>query len=86
MRSTLWAIWLLVPDPFLSWGQSGETGKTSAWNVSATGHAERTAADYCVSVVLRIQADRDADLTFDWNHTFQHRHSAARIKLKWRIM
>ena len=58
-------------------GQSGETGKTSAWYVSAIADAERAAADYCVSVVLRLPADRDAHLASGGNHTFHHRHRAA---------
>ena len=58
-----------------------ETGKTLSRHVSSTLHAERIAAGGRVSVVLRLQADCDADFTADWNHSLQHRNHASGIRL-----
>jgi len=58
-------------------GLTGETGKTSAWYVSAVGNVKRPAPDRRVPAVLRFSLDRDADLAFDRDHPFQHRHRAA---------
>ena len=58
-------------------GLTGETGKTSAWYVSAVGNVKRPATDRRVPAVLRFSLDSDADLAFDRDHPFQHRHRAA---------
>ena len=67
----------LFPGYFFS--HSLSCHEESTGNVAAVVRVECAAADYCLSAVLRISADRDASVAADWRRGVLDRHGIARI-------